>query len=68
MQDSAQRMTKVVREIEVLKVRKDSHLLIQELILSAVTQLVKHPNIVRLHDVIETEKYIGIVLEYASGE
>ena len=30
-------------------------------------QTLKHPNIVRLHDVIETDKYIGIILEYASG-
>lgn len=26
-----------------------------------------HPNIVRLHEMAETDKYIGIVLEYASG-
>ncbi|KAL9040529.1 MAG: hypothetical protein Q9180_001853 [Flavoplaca navasiana] len=26
-----------------------------------------HPNIVRLHEMSETDKYIGIVLEYASG-
>lgn len=30
-------------------------------------QTINHPNIVRLYDVIETDKYIGIVLEYASG-
>ena len=29
--------------------------------------MLKHPNIVRLYDVIETDKYIGIILEYASG-
>jgi protein-serine/threonine kinase len=28
---------------------------------------VSHPNIVRLHEMSETERYIGIVLEYASG-
>jgi hypothetical protein len=31
-------------------------------------QNVKHPNIVRLFDVIETEKYIGIILDFANGE
>ncbi|KAH6657208.1 hypothetical protein BKA67DRAFT_512711 [Truncatella angustata] len=28
---------------------------------------VSHPNIVRLHEMMETDRYIGIVLEYASG-
>ncbi|KAH9061963.1 Pkinase-domain-containing protein [Lactarius vividus] len=46
--DSALRMSKVEREIEVLR-------------------MLKHPNIVRLYDVIETDKYIGIILDYASG-
>ncbi|TFY61706.1 hypothetical protein EVG20_g6961, partial [Dentipellis fragilis] len=46
--DSAVRMSKVEREIEVLRT-------------------LKHPNIVRLYDVIETDKYIGIILDYASG-
>ncbi|KAF8153967.1 hypothetical protein B0H34DRAFT_799883 [Crassisporium funariophilum] len=46
--DGTVRMSKVEREIEVLKT-------------------LKHPNIVRLYDVIETDKYIGIILEYASG-
>ena len=27
----------------------------------------EHKNIVRLHEMVETEKYIGIILEYASG-
>lgn len=26
-----------------------------------------HPNIVRLHEMVETEKHIGIIMEYASG-
>ncbi|TFK47142.1 Pkinase-domain-containing protein [Heliocybe sulcata] len=46
--DSSVRMSKIEREIEVLR-------------------SLKHPNIVRLYDVIETDKYIGIILEYASG-
>ncbi|CAK3950620.1 Serine threonine- kinase KIN4 [Lecanosticta acicola] len=27
----------------------------------------RHPNIVRLHEFVETERYMGIILEYASG-
>ncbi|TFK69178.1 Pkinase-domain-containing protein [Pluteus cervinus] len=46
--DNTLRMSKVGREIEVLRT-------------------LKHPNIVRLYDVIETDKYVGIILEYASG-
>ena len=33
----------------------------------SVLRACRHPHIVRLYDVIETEKYIAIVLEYASG-
>ncbi|KAL7419812.1 hypothetical protein Q5752_005728 [Cryptotrichosporon argae] len=32
-----------------------------------VLKSLKHPNIVRMFDVIDTEKYIGIVLEFAGG-
>ena len=32
-----------------------------------IPKLIRHPNIVRLYDVIETDKFIGIMLEYASG-
>lgn len=32
-----------------------------------VLRHLRHPNIVRLYDVIETDKYIGIIIEYASG-
>jgi serine/threonine protein kinase len=27
----------------------------------------KHPSIIELHDIIETEKYIYLIMEYASG-
>ncbi|KAG4300994.1 hypothetical protein PCK1_002693 [Pneumocystis canis] len=33
----------------------------------SILRHVCHPNIVRLFDVIETNRYIGIILEYASG-
>ncbi|KAG0209383.1 hypothetical protein BGX28_010371 [Mortierella sp. GBA30] len=33
----------------------------------AVLRTIRHPNIIALFDVIETERYIGIVIEYASG-
>ncbi|KAI8091808.1 hypothetical protein BDF21DRAFT_356215, partial [Thamnidium elegans] len=46
--DSSSRMTKVEREISVLRI-------------------LHHPNIVELFDVIETEKYIGIILQCATG-
>ncbi|TFY74494.1 hypothetical protein EWM64_g9518, partial [Hericium alpestre] len=33
----------------------------------AVLKALKHPNIVHLYEVVETDKYIGIILDYASG-
>lgn len=33
-----------------------------------VLRKVRHPNIVKCYEVIETEKHIGIILEYASGK
>lgn len=33
----------------------------------AILQGLQHPNIVRLHEMVETERHIGIILEYASG-
>ncbi|KAG0651486.1 Serine threonine-kinase kin4 [Hyphodiscus hymeniophilus] len=33
----------------------------------AILREISHPNIVRLHEMVETEKQIGIILEYASG-
>lgn len=33
----------------------------------AILKELQHPNIVRLHESVETEKHIGIILEYASG-
>ncbi|KAJ7100117.1 kinase-like domain-containing protein, partial [Mycena belliarum] len=32
-----------------------------------ILDILKHPNIVRLYDVFETDKFFGIILEYASG-
>ncbi len=73
------KMSKVEREIQVLKVSltksrvqssiRWTHVRLTRfsLILDAL-QEVRHPNIVRLYEVIESDRYIGIVLEYASGE
>ncbi|KAL2757081.1 hypothetical protein ACRALDRAFT_2041593 [Sodiomyces alcalophilus JCM 7366] len=33
----------------------------------AILRGIQHPNIVRLHEMVETERHIGIILEYASG-
>lgn len=33
----------------------------------AILREISHPNIVRLHEKVETERHIGIILEYASG-
>lgn len=33
----------------------------------AILREISHPNITRLHEMVETEKHIGIILEYASG-
>ncbi|KAF7960630.1 hypothetical protein EAE96_000306 [Botrytis aclada] len=33
----------------------------------AILREISHPNIVQLHEMVETEKQIGIILEYASG-
>lgn len=33
----------------------------------SILRELSHPNIVRLHEMAETDKYIGIILEYASG-
>ncbi|TAQ83661.1 hypothetical protein B7494_g8016 [Chlorociboria aeruginascens] len=33
----------------------------------SILREISHPNIVRLHEMVETEKQIGIILEYASG-
>jgi protein-serine/threonine kinase len=32
-----------------------------------ILQVLNHPNIVRLHDIVNDERYIGLALEYASG-
>lgn len=61
LEDEA-RASKVEREIDVLKVS-----LLDDHTAQLTSQTLKHPNIVRMFDVIDTEKYIGIVLEYAGG-
>ena len=44
-------------ESKMSKVEREIHIL----------KLLKHPNIVHLYEVIESERYIGIVLEYGAG-
>ncbi|PVF96374.1 Pkinase-domain-containing protein [Serendipita vermifera] len=53
--ESDLRMQKIRREIKVLEVR------------IGLLFSLHHPNIVRLYETIETDKYIGIILDYASG-
>ena len=75
--DTSARMSRVKREIEALRVRCSPlcHLVslfglvetFLRLCAHFLFQVLKHPNIIRLYDVIETDKYIGIILEYASG-
>ena len=33
----------------------------------SILETLQHPNIVKLHEMVETREYIGIILEYASG-
>jgi len=33
----------------------------------SILRTLSHPNIVRLHEMVETDRHIGIILEYASG-
>lgn len=47
----------VENEVRMQKIRREIQVL----------ETLKHPNIVRLYEVIETDKYIGIILDYASG-
>ena len=67
------KMSKVEREIQVLKVRKLRWMFCGDeanlrcCCCYCLLQEVRHPNIVRLYEVIESDRYIGIVLEYASG-
>ncbi len=72
--DGTTRMAKVEREIEVLKVRVGPYPPFLPRLSpigadsgSFSVQILRHPNIVHLYDVIETDKYIGIIIEYASG-
>ncbi|KAF7360239.1 Non-specific serine/threonine protein kinase [Mycena venus] len=47
----------VVNEAKMAKIAREIEIL----------DMLKHPNIVRLYDVFETDKFFGIILEYASG-
>jgi len=75
--DGDSRMQKVRREIEVLSVRAPLPPLSvpsclccskPDLLHLRAEQHVKHPNVVRLYDLVETEKYIGIILGFADGQ
>ncbi|KAH9252149.1 hypothetical protein BASA81_009900 [Batrachochytrium salamandrivorans] len=59
------------REVAVKLIRKESidsparrEKLIREI---SLLKSVSHPHIVKLHEVIETEHYIGMIMDYASG-
>ncbi|KAJ7827048.1 kinase-like domain-containing protein [Mycena olivaceomarginata] len=47
----------VVNEAKMAKISREIEIL----------DMLRHPNIVRLYDVFETDKFFGIILEYASG-
>lgn len=62
--DDAQVAIKLIRKESVGNSRSKVTKIEREI---NVLKRVSHPNIVKCHEVVETEKYIGIILEYASG-